>query len=307
MKKIKHINLTKLSGTFFTINALQFILIGIVIGMMLMDEGHHVNGLIYLAFSLIILNSLITGIGYYLIFRHKKDYLMESLKDLEGLNLKLREERHDYLNHLQVIYGLMEIGEFYPKTAKLTEKGLFYLKWGECQKNRQLSPPEAYYEYLKQILEGISVRPTDISIIDLHNIGFSYQIAKKGSLPSKGKLAKHSFYILKDKLYIHLSKGNCYFGDDAFNLVSTARNKADNVCVLLERKFKCVFLLDTGVIFRKPHFHCRGLNFRVGQHKFRFDNGILSVDSSGGVELDLLGLDTANVVSLLIKKIKEGK
>ena len=34
----------------------------------------------------------------------------ESMKNLENLNLKLRAQRHDYMNHLQVIYGLLELG-----------------------------------------------------------------------------------------------------------------------------------------------------------------------------------------------------
>ena len=34
------------------------------------------------------------------------------MKNLENLNLKLRAQRHDYMNHLQVIYGLLELGEY---------------------------------------------------------------------------------------------------------------------------------------------------------------------------------------------------
>lgn len=40
------------------------------------------------------------------------DELQESHKYLENLNSELRSQRHDYLNHLQVVYGLMQLEEF---------------------------------------------------------------------------------------------------------------------------------------------------------------------------------------------------
>ncbi len=38
--------------------------------------------------------------------------LHTSLQNLEKLNSELRSQRHDYLNHLQVVYGLMELKEY---------------------------------------------------------------------------------------------------------------------------------------------------------------------------------------------------
>lgn len=38
--------------------------------------------------------------------------LRESFENLEKLNSRLRAQRHDYLNHLQVVYGLMELREY---------------------------------------------------------------------------------------------------------------------------------------------------------------------------------------------------
>lgn len=38
--------------------------------------------------------------------------LRESYENLEELNSNLRAQRHDYLNHLQVVYGLMEMEEY---------------------------------------------------------------------------------------------------------------------------------------------------------------------------------------------------
>lgn len=47
-------------------------------------------------------------------WRMKQHYitLRESYENLEKLNSNLRSQRHDYLNHLQVVYGLMEMEEY---------------------------------------------------------------------------------------------------------------------------------------------------------------------------------------------------
>lgn len=49
-----------------------------------------------------------------MLFKLKKSYdaLMESYHNLEQLNSTLRAQRHDYLNHLQVVYGMMELEEY---------------------------------------------------------------------------------------------------------------------------------------------------------------------------------------------------
>lgn len=40
------------------------------------------------------------------------DTLRETIDNLSRFNDRLRSDRHDYLNHLQVVYGLMELGEY---------------------------------------------------------------------------------------------------------------------------------------------------------------------------------------------------
>ena len=49
-----------------------------------------------------------------MLIRLKSNYdaLMESYQNLEALNSTLRAQRHDYLNHLQVVYGMMELEEY---------------------------------------------------------------------------------------------------------------------------------------------------------------------------------------------------
>lgn len=45
----------------------------------------------------------------------------ESYKNIEALNLELRAQRHDFLNHLQILYSLMELEEFEETTNYLNQ------------------------------------------------------------------------------------------------------------------------------------------------------------------------------------------
>lgn len=71
---------------------------------------------IELLFCLLVVLILAVCMGFILV-QHKKQrlqlmQLQESLHNLEQLNFELRAARHDYLNHLQVVYGLMELEEY---------------------------------------------------------------------------------------------------------------------------------------------------------------------------------------------------
>lgn len=71
---------------------------------------------INLIFCLIVAAVLGLCIGVMLKFLHRLkvsyEALEESYKNLEQLNSTLRAQRHDYLNHLQVVYGMMELEEY---------------------------------------------------------------------------------------------------------------------------------------------------------------------------------------------------
>jgi sensor histidine kinase regulating citrate/malate metabolism len=59
------------------------------------------------------INSIITGIIFYnLLFRKSSNNLIDTITYLEDFNKTLRSQRHDYLNHIQIIYSLMELEEF---------------------------------------------------------------------------------------------------------------------------------------------------------------------------------------------------
>ena len=75
-----------------------------------MIEG---NFIIYVVALSIGINSIITGIIFYnLLFKKGSNNLIYTIKNLEEFNKTLRTQRHDYLNHIQVIYSLMEFEEF---------------------------------------------------------------------------------------------------------------------------------------------------------------------------------------------------
>jgi two-component system sensor histidine kinase AgrC len=75
-----------------------------------MIEG---NFIIYVIAISIAINNIITGITFYnLLFRKSSNNLIDTIKYLEDFNKTLRTQRHDYLNHIQVIYSLMELEEF---------------------------------------------------------------------------------------------------------------------------------------------------------------------------------------------------
>lgn len=61
---------------------------------------------------LALVGCVIVFVTIYTRLRHQYDALVSSYRDLERLNSDLRAQRHDYLNHLQVVYGLMELEEY---------------------------------------------------------------------------------------------------------------------------------------------------------------------------------------------------
>lgn len=102
----------KITVSLIIINAVQLLIgtgIWIYIGIARLAGG---NPALYLAVSLMLLCNVATIGGLYLAMKNKDHDLEDSLHNLEQLNAKLRAQRHDYLNHFQVIYGLMELGEY---------------------------------------------------------------------------------------------------------------------------------------------------------------------------------------------------
>ena len=68
--------------------------------------------------------------------RQQYDALHSSYRDLERLNSDLRAQRHDYLNHLQVVYGLMELEEYDELKTYLAPIYKGMMKTGKALKTR---------------------------------------------------------------------------------------------------------------------------------------------------------------------------
>ena len=62
----------------------------------------------------IFINSFFTIKNLYMLTIKKDDHKMfeETMVQLEKLNLTLRSQRHDFMNHLQVVYSLMQLEEY---------------------------------------------------------------------------------------------------------------------------------------------------------------------------------------------------
>jgi sensor histidine kinase regulating citrate/malate metabolism len=114
-----------------------------------------------------------------LIYRRLKesyDALRISHRNLEKLNSELRAQRHDYLNNLQVVYGLMELEEYEElhsflepifkdllktgkalRTSKPAINALLKAKMGEAE-NRGID----FYIEVKSDLEGLQVEDWEL-------------------------------------------------------------------------------------------------------------------------------------------------
>lgn len=102
----------KPAGMLFLVNGLQLLFgAGLLLGL----QNHMIEYskmLLDLAVCLILLSGLLSMAGLFIVLHYQNKSYRESMENLENLNRKLREQRHDYLNQVQIVYGLLELGEF---------------------------------------------------------------------------------------------------------------------------------------------------------------------------------------------------
>lgn len=69
---------------------------------------------IYFCLVVVLILAICLGGVLYLYEKQRRRYeeLSQGYLQLQDLNRKLRSQRHDYLNHLQVVIGLLELGEY---------------------------------------------------------------------------------------------------------------------------------------------------------------------------------------------------
>lgn len=76
------------------------------------SKAEELSPAVWICAILIIAASLAAIIGIYAVSRYQDQSYEESMRNLESLNQKLREQKHDMMNHFQVVYGLLELEEY---------------------------------------------------------------------------------------------------------------------------------------------------------------------------------------------------
>ena len=98
------------------INALQILAVFLLTAVLSDEIGGQTGMTAFLAASAFIggllFTSLLTLYALYASSRDQEQRYRGSMRNLEEMNRRLREQRHDYLNHFQVIYGLLELNEY---------------------------------------------------------------------------------------------------------------------------------------------------------------------------------------------------
>ena len=102
----------KLSRMLFLVNTLQFTLGTVILFALWGEVLVYREEILDLAVFLVIFSSLLSIAGLFFLTRFQRRNYEESMENLENLNAKLREQRHDYLNQVQVVHGLLELEEY---------------------------------------------------------------------------------------------------------------------------------------------------------------------------------------------------
>ena len=98
--------------------ALQVLALGALVILLINDEDiawlGGAQGALLVAALLVILNGILAVRETMMLWgsRERNEMLIDTVGQMEKLNLTLRAQRHDFLNHLQVLHGLMEMEEY---------------------------------------------------------------------------------------------------------------------------------------------------------------------------------------------------
>lgn len=115
------INISKTVTAITIINSFQIImLLGIIIYGYSLIRKHGIEitssmgTLLYVVLAIVILNSIMSIKDIYLLtdIRSKYHMQLKTIDEIEKLNRTLRGQRHDFLNHLQVVHSLIEMEEY---------------------------------------------------------------------------------------------------------------------------------------------------------------------------------------------------
>ena len=149
---------------------------------------------------LALVGCIIVFVTIYTRLRQQYDALHSSYRDLERLNSDLRAQRHDYLNHLQVVYGLMELEEYDELKTYLAPIYKGMMKTGKALKTRnpavnallraKMEEAESkgidFYVEVSSDLSGLTVEPWELCKV-LANL-MDNAITALEAIPSEKKL-----------------------------------------------------------------------------------------------------------------------
>lgn len=116
--RLDQLNVRKVATFSIVANSLQILLIVCIVLYMLFSDSLHVDTTLMQA--LVTVDAFGVALGAVFDIRdalsvrkivQQIDDMDATLGDLEKLNITLRAQRHDFLNHLQVVYSLMEMNE----------------------------------------------------------------------------------------------------------------------------------------------------------------------------------------------------
>lgn len=119
MKRQKNLEVKKATILAMVVNSLQILMVGIIVLYMYMTPGDIAD--LPLARALVAVAAAVVIWGGVIDIRDALDSrkLLQQLDDMdqtieaqEDLNITLRAQRHDFLNHLQVVYSLIEMKEY---------------------------------------------------------------------------------------------------------------------------------------------------------------------------------------------------
>lgn len=118
----KYLNIKKTVFTVITLNSIQIAIVaGLLIYELIFHKGvnlsypfRDMNFLLGVILGIILINSYMMLRDAYILHRvrFQDEMIKETLIQVEDLNTSLRCQRHDFLNHLQIVYSLIELQEY---------------------------------------------------------------------------------------------------------------------------------------------------------------------------------------------------
>lgn len=223
---------------------------------------------VYVLMTGLLLCNLLLIFFVFMFERLYLDTIRESFQNLEQLNMKLRSQRHEYLNEMQVVYGLLELDEFEEareylkpvytdiakvgkalKTSKPAVNALLQTKMEYAEKRKV----QLYIE-VSSDLEGITMEQWDLCKI-LANLIDNAIAAVSNNASDK-------------EVHVHIM-------EDEQNYILSVYN---NGPVIPENKQQLIF--KKGYTSKKEEGH--GLGLGIILDIVETEKGIISVDSKEG-------------------------